>query len=118
MENAVPYEPDYGVCYCGFNGRMVTTEDGTVYCTSPQAQVVPDARSAQERPCRDSANNAVAGPRLLLKSGPPNYREDRSGMHEPRVCVFIGSSFKDSHTETVLSGNQTVRVRARSSCVG
>ena len=115
MENALPYEPDYGVCYCGPKGRMVTTADGTAYCMSP------DAQAPADKPCRDSANNAVAGPRLLDNSA-PHYREDRTGTaggaaaREPRVCVFVGSSFKDIPPETRVTGNN-LTVRALRCCV-
>ncbi len=102
MENAVPHNSDYGVCYCGVKAMMRRTADGTMYCAS--------RTEAGDRPCRDSGGNPVAGSQLSRTSalGPP-HRETRTGVHEPRVCVFIGTAFEDAVTKTIMRGGQPVR---------
>ena len=88
---------------------MKVTEDGTAYCMTPAA-LLPDEQARKEKPCRDSANTPVAGPKLLPQSAATHFpREDRHGLHEPRVCVFVGTAFKDSHTKNVTEHGTTVR---------
>ncbi len=108
MENAEPGDPDYGVCYCGVKAMMRHTADGTTYCTS--------RTEVGEHPCRDSAGNPVAGSRLSPASAPP-YHEIRTGAHEPRVCVFVGTAFEDSDTKTVVRGGQPVSAWVSCRCV-
>jgi len=81
MANEEFPQPDYGICYCLHGSILKEAADGTVYCASPTAHFT-DEMEREERNCRDSAGNAVRGPKLAQDS---NVEEAGRASKPPRV---------------------------------